>query len=127
MTTTTYKQPSLATSVAPEDLKCGDYVTALSTVYEFPSFLWDDSALGNRHDVVRVRFSCYGDRTPMKVLQICLPFVYVQSFSKDRTTIDVRQLQLVRLDQQYAKSVWSVEKSSSKSKKKKRKKKRRRK
>jgi hypothetical protein len=102
----TTKKTSTAASVAPEDLECGDCVAVLHEVVEFPSFLWCDSVLGERDELVRVRCLPTSGGMPVKVKAICLPFVFVKSPFGQCETIDVRQVRLVRLKKRYAKEVW---------------------
>ena len=97
---------SVAASVAPEDLRCGDFVGILSEVLEFPSFYWCDSVSSERDELVRVRYIPKHGGTPLKIKAICLPFVYVKSPGGQLQVIDVRQVQLVRLTRRYGKAVW---------------------
>ncbi len=48
------------------------------------------------------------DRVPLKIKAICLPFVFVKSPSGRFQTIDVRLAKLVRLERDYAQSVWKA-------------------
>jgi hypothetical protein len=95
-----------ASSVAPEDLRRGDFVAVHSELIELPSFLWCDVAPSEREDLVRMRFRPRSGGMPLAVKAICLPFVFVKSPLGERHTIDVRQVQLVRLKRRYAKAVW---------------------
>lgn len=99
-------EPSLAASVAAEDLACGDYVAILSETYEFPSFFWCDSSLLAPDEPVRVRFIPCASGVPLKVKAICLPFVFVKSPKGEFETLDVRRQQLARLDKRYAETVY---------------------
>jgi hypothetical protein len=70
---------SVAATVAPEDLSCGDYVAVLNEVVEFPSCRWFD--LPSQHppeEPIRVRMMTLDSGTPLKVQAICLPFVFVR-------------------------------------------------
>jgi hypothetical protein len=102
----TTETTSIAASVAPEDLKCGDFVAVLNEVVELPSFLWLDSVPGTREQLVRVRCLPSGSNLPLKIKAICLPFVFVQSVHGHGECLDIRRMQLVRLDDCYAKTVW---------------------
>ena len=104
---TTDESPHLAACVAPEDLNCGDFVAALNTVYQFPSFLWccDGSSI-EPDEPVHVRFRATGAGMPLKIKAICLPFVFVRLPDGKKQTMDVRQTQFVRLNAEYAKAVW---------------------
>jgi hypothetical protein len=103
--TTSAKGSTMAACVAPEDLKRGDRVAILTEVVEFPSFYWFEGSLGERDELVRVRCIPAGSGLPLKVKAICLPFVLVKTPSGDRETVDVRKVQLVRLNKGYAKEV----------------------
>jgi len=96
---------ALAASVAPEDLECGDFVAILSEISEFPSFFWFDTSPDDRDKLVRLRFIPKGSGRPLKIKAICLPFVAVKPPVGQCETIDVRQTQLARLDERYAKHV----------------------
>ncbi len=97
---------SIAASVAPEDLRCGDCVAVLNEVVEFPSFFWCDSVLSERDELVRVRCRPSGAGMPLKIKAICLPFLFVKLPLGQCEMIDIRQVQLVRLKDPYAKTVW---------------------
>jgi hypothetical protein len=97
---------TLAASVAPEDLKLGEYVAILNEVIELPSFLWLDSPATTREEPVRIRRIPPSSGVPYKVKAICLPFVFVKDPNGRAETIDVRRAQLARLNDHYAEVVW---------------------
>lgn len=107
---------SVAASVAPEDLRCGDFVSVLNELVDFPSFLWCDSLSRAPEELIRVRCCALDGGTPLKIKAICLPFVFVKSPRGLPQTIDVRQAQLVRLNKRYAKTVWQAFRKRAKSK-----------
>ena len=100
---------TLAETVAGEDLRCGDYVTTFSQTYEFPSFFWDrcDYSI-DPAEVVRLRFTAPDSGDPLKVIGICLPFIYVIHPDRSLFTLDLRKTQLVRLDAKCAKRIWKA-------------------
>ncbi len=99
---------SIAASVAPEDVRRGDFVAVLSEIVELPNFLFGETLPCARGELVRIRRLPTEDRVPLKVKAICLPFVFV-AFPTDRhETLDVRLASLVRLDREYAKIVWKA-------------------
>ncbi|HZZ74163.1 MAG TPA: hypothetical protein VFE24_18145 [Pirellulales bacterium] len=98
----------IAATVAPEDLRRGDYVAIASEIIEVPSFLWTDNLPGVRDDLVRLRRLPTDDRAPRKVKEICLPFIFVKLPSGEHQTIDIRLASLVRLQKSYAKNVWKI-------------------
>lgn len=109
MTTPSSKQiePTLAATVAPEDVACGDYVAPLSQTYEVPSYLWDGSSVSLApHELVRLTMIPPAAGVPHKVVAVCLPFVYATAPRGETVTLDVRRTQLVRLDRRAAKIAW---------------------
>ena len=101
------QRTSVARTVYPEDLKCGDYVAVLNVIEEFPSFLWScDSAATEIDQLVRLRFRSTGEGLPLRIEAVCLPFVLVISPRSRSQTLDVRQVELVCVTKRYAKVVW---------------------
>jgi hypothetical protein len=98
---------SLARSLAPEDLSCGDFVAILHEIVEWPSFFWScDAQLLPPDELVRLTVRSSEGGTPLKVKAICLPFVFVKKPCGTHQTLDVRQHRLVRLTPEYAGVVW---------------------
>ena len=102
----TTDKTSLAASVAPEDLRCGDFVAVLNEILECPSFFWCDLVGSAPDQLVRLRTCASEGGTPLKIKAICLPFVFLKSPDGFSQTVDVRQVELVRLNKRYAKIVW---------------------
>lgn len=98
------RRVSLAASLAPEDVLVGDDVAILNETHEFPSFLWDCQSLAP-HELVRLQCLPGDAGSPLHVEGVCLPFVFVKTVRGDFRTLDLRQLQLVRLDPDYARLV----------------------
>ena len=98
---------TVAALVAGEDIKQGDYVTALNEVVELPSYLWNclDTMLPT-DEPVRIRFMPRNAGQPFKVIAVCLPFVYTKRPKGGITTFDTRQQQLVRLDRESGREMW---------------------
>ncbi|MBX7166831.1 MAG: hypothetical protein K1X74_10910 [Pirellulales bacterium] len=98
----------LAASIAPEDLRRGDFVAVLSEIVELPSFLWNDTWPSGRDELVRLRCLPAEGRIPQKVKAVCLPFVFVKLPCGKFQTIDIRLTKLVRLEEEYARTVWKA-------------------
>lgn len=108
-------EPSAAATVAGEDIACGEYVSVLNERVDLPSYLWDCSGAAlSPHELVSLRFIPENAGQPLKVIAICLPFVYAQAPTGQMTTIDTRRMQLVRLNRKCAKVVWKQLQSSAK-------------
>ena len=100
-------EPSAAATVAGEDLACGDYVSVLNETVDLPSYLWDGcGATLPPHELVRLNVIPDEAGRPLKVIAICLPFVYATAPSGRVATLDPRRTRLVRLDPRCAKTVW---------------------
>jgi hypothetical protein len=100
------EKTALASSVAHEDLRVDDYVSVLNEIVEIPSFLWPDSTPNAEDAIVKVKYQATESGLPLKIKTICLPYVYVKSPYGQSQTLDVRQVQLVRLKKRYSKTIW---------------------
>jgi len=99
----------VARSLAGEDLRCGDFVTILSEIVEWPSFYWScDSQVWPPNEPVRIQRHADEGGTPLKVKAICLPFVFVKKPTGAHLTLDLRQHRLVRLTPDYVRVVWKA-------------------
>jgi len=108
-TQTIPNEVTLARLVAAEDLSCGDFVAVLNEIVEFPSFLWQcDSQTTPLDEPVRILWRSSDNGLPLRVKELCLPFVFVTRPVGRHLSLDIRQCQLVRLDRRYAKRVWKA-------------------
>lgn len=109
MTRSTELHPELkvAATLAGEDVACGQYVAVLNETVAVPSYMWDGcgSSLPPQ-ELVRLKIIPDHAGVPLKVVAVCLPFVYVKTPSRAVFTIDTRRVQLVRLDRRCARLVW---------------------
>lgn len=119
-TTETRSQTTVASRVAGEDIRRGDYVTVLNEIVEFPSFLWNcSSSTLPADEPIRIRYMPTDDvGQPFKVVSVCLPFVYTKRRKGGTKTFDTRQNQLVRLDPNCGHAVWKGLRKSLKKKRK---------
>jgi hypothetical protein len=95
----------MASNVAPEDLGRGHYVAVLNEVVEFPSCCWCELPSHPPEEPVRIRIMSFDAGEPLKVQAVCLPFVFVRHADRRLETLDVRRVQLVRLNRGYARAV----------------------
>jgi hypothetical protein len=108
-------EPSAAATVAGEDLACGDYVALLNETVDLPSFLWDACGASlSPHELVRLKLIPDNAGHPLRVIAVCLPFIYARAPSGETATIDTRRTQLVRLDRKCAKVIWKKLRSARK-------------
>lgn len=100
-------EPSAAATIAGEDIACGDYVALLNETVDYPSFLWDACGTSlSPHEHVRVKTIPATAGHPLRVIAICLPFVYGKTPSGETVTVDTRRAQLVKLQRKSAKVIW---------------------
>lgn len=110
-------EPKAAATVAGEDLACGDYVSLLNETVGVPSYFWDCCGASlSPHELVRLKVIPDDAGQPLKVIAVCLPFVYAKKPTGEPATIDTRRTQLVRLDRKCARAVWKQLRSESKRK-----------
>jgi hypothetical protein len=99
--------PTLAQTVAGEDLQIGDYIAVLTQVSEVPSFLWGRcDQTWDRDLMLRVKFIPPEAGQPCKVIGLCLPFVYITRPHGGVGSLDLRLIQIVRLDRECARHIW---------------------
>ena len=112
---TTISETHVGRTLAPEDLQPGDLVSLLTEILELPSFLWGhDSQLLAPHEPVRMPWRPNDAGMPLRVEEICLPFVFVKTPNGGQRILDVRRHQLVRLSADYANNVWNALKKRKK-------------
>jgi hypothetical protein len=97
---------TLAKSLAPEEIRAGDYVSVLLDVYEFPAIVWcDDTSLIDHNKIIHLPFvPRESSGEPLLVKAVCLPFVLVKHPCGKKRPLDVRNCRLARLDRTYAKT-----------------------
>ncbi len=90
--------------VAPEDLRPGDYVTALHVITEECAAPWEREP----GQPVVARFACLPDKVaPALVLEVCLPFALVQTAEGKARVIDVRRYRLARVAETFGRLVFA--------------------
>jgi len=95
------KENQTIQTIAPEDITVGDYITITHRICQYLRGGEDaDSDLY----IQRVAVTAYDAGQPMKVVNVCLPFVLVRLSNETYATVDVRQVNLSRMCKSYAKS-----------------------
>ncbi|MEQ8846850.1 hypothetical protein [Botrimarina sp.] len=104
-TTRAADHASLAKPLAPEDVRAGDYVAVLDEELQWCAANWycDPPPHGER--VIHVRLRPREAAPPLRVLDACLPFVFVEPPDGAGYTLDLRAVRLARLDKGYARRV----------------------
>ncbi len=106
---------NVASRVAGEDLRRGDYVALLNETVRVPSYLWDGMGHSLASDKpVLLQFIPENSGEPFRVEAVCLPFVYVKTWCSKLVTIDTRCEEVVRIDRHCAKAVWKAKQKRQK-------------
>jgi hypothetical protein len=107
--TTATVENEAARTLAPEDLRAGDYVSLDYEIIDLPSFFWCcDAQILPPGEPVRMPWQTADCGQPLKIKAICLPYVFVKKPSGEYRTLDVRRHRLVRLSSNYARAVWKA-------------------
>lgn len=95
--TATTKHRSTARSLAPEDVRPGQYVIITQVVYEFLPYAYLFEI--NRSQPIELLRIAYTspDCKPMRVVDVCLPVVVVKMPTGEHNTLDTRQVRLARV------------------------------
>lgn len=97
---------TLAKPLAPEEVRPGDYVAVLDQEYQYPAIVWFyEPPMGRESEVIRVRIRPPETVAPLRVIDACLPFVFVKPPKGEGQTLDLRAVRLARLDRDYARRV----------------------
>lgn len=119
---------TLARRLAPEDLRPGDYVAVSRAICQL---IPDGCTEGwGKLRTIDLPYIPYDAGEPLRVVGVCLPFVFVKTAPGGHDTLDTRRQTLVRLGKIYGKRAFTCmgpkkdrKKKAGKAKKKKRKKK----
>ena len=94
---------SLAKSLAPEEIRVGDFVAVLYEIHEIPAYwMCCEPTFGEEDRLVRLKMTPQKTGQPLKVRAVCLPFVLVKPQKGKVQTIDIRRFRLARLTPEYA-------------------------
>ncbi|MEM7456972.1 MAG: hypothetical protein AAF456_21690 [Planctomycetota bacterium] len=111
----------VARMTAPEDVRVGDYIALLTETCQYPTFFWNtlDNNVLPPEDPVLIKYKPHPDDGPYKVLSVCLPFVFVEQPNGCTRIFDVRQCELARVSDDFARMVFKRRSPSSEGKSKK--------
>lgn len=92
----------VAQPLAPEDLAAGQYVTPLTKVVQcFPFFSTED-VFRDRTEPFRLTY-LGNKRAPSRVVEVCLPFVLIETPKGKTRMIDLRRYRLARVSDRFGK------------------------
>ena len=95
---------TVAKPLHPEDIAIGDDVAILFTSSQSASYNWYgfDTSILPIEQPIAITYLPYGDQEALVVEQICLPYVVCKTFDDRHRYLDVRQVQLARLNKSFA-------------------------
>lgn len=106
---------TLARAIAPEDIRPDMYVTMLSIVTEhLPFIICADDVAYRQPETFRVQWVPRCEPQPLKVLEVCLPFVLVKRPDGGPRTLDVRRYRLAQLSAEFGKKAFKLLKEKAK-------------
>ena len=118
---------TLACNLAPEDITPGIYVTVINIVHEHVSCFFEPDTYSHNGTPKRSILLPEYTREPMKVIEVCLPFVYVVDPDGDYETLDIRRKRLAKLSDHFGEAAFMRAKAKRDAKKRKRKRRRKKK
>jgi len=97
---------TIAQPLAPEDIVPGQYITPLVRVQErFPN-LYSDDAFVDKTESFRITFVPHV-RNPVRVLEVCLPFVLIETPKGKTRMLDLRRYRLARVSDRFGEAMFA--------------------
>ncbi len=93
-------------TLPPEDIRAGQFVSVLNELYELPRS-WLGSAMPGESPMTTLVCLPDEDEVPMRVVEVCLPFVLAERADGKPRTLDVRRFRLARVSPKFARKVFS--------------------
>jgi hypothetical protein len=88
----------VAKPLAPEDIRRGMYVMRLQEICEILGFWLDDI---DKTSITRVARTPWRSQMPLRVAEVCLPFLLVEDAKGRCGTLDVRQVKLAQVSDRF--------------------------
>lgn len=100
--------------IGPEDIRPGDYVTIAHSTLQILIGHCEESWREERVKLVRMQITAPDAGWPLKVINVCAPFVLVKNADGDHAMIDMRCDRLARLRDDFAKQLFAVRRAQRK-------------
>lgn len=96
------KDPQMARPLAPEDVRPDDYVCVFQRIEEYlPFWCLMESDAWQTPQPVRLRWLPADGATPLRVIEVCVPFVLVEEVDGSHRTLDLRRHRLARVSERF--------------------------
>ncbi len=113
---TTTQTRILAKLLAPEDIRPDDYVAVLHVVGEFIPWAALEEPHWQAAEPIRVLLTPRRTAHPVKVVEVCLPYVLVHDAEGDAETLDVRRVRLARVTTRFGRRTFELVRARKKRK-----------
>jgi hypothetical protein len=96
------KQCSMSRPLAPEDVRPGDYVCVLLRMEEYlPFWCLMESEAWKEPEPIRFQWLPEDGATPLRVIEVCVPFLLVEQVDGVHRTLDLRRHRLARVSERF--------------------------
>ncbi len=99
-------QETMSKMLAPEDILRGDYVMAMTESVQMIAGACRGAIESPAPRVVTLEVLADEDRGPMRVREVCLPFVLVRDPKGAHKVIDLRRVRLARLSPEFGQAAF---------------------
>lgn len=104
---------TIARRLAPEDIRKDMFVAVLTITHEFVPFFCESTAAFERGEPYRMTFlPDEQESQPLKVIAVCLPFVFVKDAHRRHRTLDVRRHRLGQISESFGRKCFKAAKAN---------------
>ena len=107
----------LCKELAPEDVRRGQFVSVLYIIDETVPFSVDADSPWRSKEPLRYKLLPWQGVRPMRVIDVCLPFVLVKQADGFHQTLDVRQSRLAHVSERFGRLAFKRAKADEKRRK----------
>ena len=107
----------LSKQLAPEDVRSGQFVCVLYIIDETIPFSCDADSSWRRTEPLRYRLLPWRGVRPMRVIDVCLPYVLVKRADGYHQTLDLRQHRLARVSERFGRLAFKRAKADERKRK----------
>lgn len=104
-TMTTDKKLRTTRTVAPEDLRGGQYIAITRMMIQLIPPMCDPQLTPEPQTVRLWGIPPFAGQ-PMRIVSVCLPFVLVEGVDRQCRTLDLRRMEVVRLPKKYGRAAF---------------------
>jgi hypothetical protein len=95
------QESGIARPLAPEDVRAGDYICVMKVLQEYMPFWAILEESWKKPELIRLTWMPADSGTPLKVVEVCIPFVLVQQVDGTHKTLDLRRHGVGRLSDRF--------------------------